>query len=141
MMEPFNFLLGDWNLEYQIPKSPYYEACTGTGHGKIQKFLNDQYVTFDYESQIQGETGKAHGIFAWDDSVKLYRYWWFESSGHFQAATCKFVNPNTLFMNWHDTVLTQTFRQTGPDEVVLDMGEPNEKSEYRSILRVIMKRA
>ena len=140
MMESFEFLLGDWNLDYQIPESSYSKACTATGKGSMRRFLNDKYVTFDYESTMEEQTGGAHGIFAWDPDLNLYRYWWFEDSGNFQDATCKFVNENTLFMNWNDTLLIQTFTKTGPDEVVLSMEEPDENGEYKPILKVILRR-
>ena len=28
MMEKFDFLIGDWNLEYRVPKSAFSEAAT-----------------------------------------------------------------------------------------------------------------
>ncbi len=46
MMEKFDFLLGNWNLEYIIPKSAFSEAATGNNSVmlpnkiKIKSFWN-----------------------------------------------------------------------------------------------------
>jgi hypothetical protein len=139
-MEKFEFLLGDWNLEYRIPRSHLYEAATGTGTGTFKRALDDKYVYFDYSSTINEQQGQAHAIFAWDEKAKVYRFWWFESSGNFQTATCDFVNDDTLFLNWHDTLLIQTFEKSGPDKVVLKMLNPDPRGEYELILEVIFTR-
>lgn len=139
-MEKFDFLLGSWNLEYRVPKSAFSEAVTGTGSGTFKRALDDKYVCFDYSSSIKGQEGQAHAIFAWDEKVKVYRYWWFESSGSFLTATCNFVNAETLFLNWHDTLLIQTFTREGPNKVVLRMEHPNVRGEYELILEVILTR-
>jgi hypothetical protein len=98
-MDKFDFLIGEWNLEYRIPKSSLSEAATGTGIGIFKRALNDKYVYFDYESFINGQKGQAHAIFAWDEKSNIYRFWWFESSGNFTKATCSFVNNDILFLN------------------------------------------
>lgn len=36
MMARFDFLLGDWRLEYRVPKSALSEAASGTGTGTFQ---------------------------------------------------------------------------------------------------------
>jgi len=106
----FEFLLGDWELEYHIPKSFLSEAGTVTGSGTFKKILNDKYVQFEYSTQSGGE---AKGIFAWDEKINAFRYWWFENSGSFLSATCNFIDDTTLALNWHDTLLVQTFKQEG----------------------------
>lgn len=140
MMEKFNFLLGNWNLESKIPKSTFSEATTGTGTGTLKRALDDKYVYFDYSSTINGENGQAHAIFAWDEKAKLFRFWWFESSGNFSTATCNFVNDETLFLNWHDSLLIQTFRKIDPNKVILRMENPNSEVKYELILEVIFTR-
>ena len=117
-MKKFEFLLGNWNLEYRIPKSTFSEAGSDSGTGSFKRGLDDKYVFFDYSTKSGGE---AHGIFAWDDRAKVYRYWWFENSGAFLTATCNFVDDETLAMNWHDTMLIQTFVKESPDRVVFKM--------------------
>jgi hypothetical protein len=47
-MEKFEFLLGNWNMEYKIPKSSFSEETTGSGYGTFKKALDDKYVLFDY---------------------------------------------------------------------------------------------
>jgi hypothetical protein len=136
-MEKFEFLLGNWNLEYIIPKSAFSEAGKDSGWGTFRRALNDKYVYFDYSTKTGGE---AHAIFAWDEKAKLYRYWWFENSGSFLTATCNFVNDETLFLNWHDTLLIQTFTKEGPDKVVLRMEHPTALGKYELILEVIFTR-
>ena len=136
-MDKFGFLLGDWNLEYRVPKSEFSEAATGTGTGTIKRTLDDKYVVFDYSASLTTGQGAAHAVFAWDEKTKVYRYWWFESSGSFQTATCNFVNDETLFLNWHDTPLIQTFRKTGPDEMILRMENPDSEGKYELVLEVI----
>jgi hypothetical protein len=140
MMEKFQFLLGLWKLKYDIPKSQFSEAMTGSGTGEFKKALDDKYVFFDYSTSINGETGSAHGVFVWDEKVKTYRYWWFENSGNFAIATCKFLNDRTLFMIWHDTFLIQTFQKIDTDKVILKMGNPDSKGKFRLIMEVTFTR-
>jgi len=114
VMDKFGFLLGTWNLEYKVPKSAFSEAAKGAGTGTFKRALNNKYVYFDYTASLTtgdkaAKEGGAHGIFAWDEKTNVYRYWWFECSGTFMEATCNFVNDDTLFLNWHDTLITQTF--------------------------------
>jgi hypothetical protein len=139
-MEKFKFLLGDWNLEYRVPKSTLSEAATGTGTGTFKKTLKDKYVVLDYYCSLTTGEGQAHGIFAWDDKAKVYRYWWFEDSGNFLQATCSFVDNDTLFMNWQDTLLTQTFTKAGPDKVILRMNQSLGEDKSELILEVILTR-
>ncbi len=136
-MDKFEFLLGNWNLEYRVPKSEFSEAATGIGIGTFKRALNDKYVYFDYSCSLTTGDGEAHAIFAWDEKTKIYRFWWFENSGSFSAATCSFVNDETLFLNWHDTLLIQTFRKAGPDKVILRMENPTSEGKYELILEVI----
>ena len=136
-MEKFEFLLGDWNLEYRIPKSAFSEAGSDSGTGTIKRALDGKYVYFDYSTRKGGE---AHAIFAWDEKAKVYRYWWFENTGNFLTATCNFVNDETLFLNWHDTLLIQTFTKESPNKVVLRMEHPNAQGKYESVLEVIFTR-
>jgi hypothetical protein len=141
VMDKFEFLLGQWNLEYRIPKSVFSETATGSGTGTFKRALDDKYVFFDYSCTITttpDEIGRAHGIFAWDEKAKIYRYWWFESSGSFTNATCNFVNDETLFMNWHDTLLIQTFQKQDKDKVILRMENPDSDGKYELILEVIL---
>jgi hypothetical protein len=143
VMDKFDFLLGDWNLEYRVPKSAFSEAATGSGTGTFKRALDDKYVFLDYSCTISttpDEVGKAHGIFAWDEKAKIYRYWWFESSGSFLTATCNFINDDTLFMNWHDTLLIQTFQKQDKDKVILRMENPDSDGKYELILEVILTR-
>ena len=138
-MEKFEFFLGDWNLEYRIPKSSFSEAATRTAIGTFKRALNDKYVFFDYGSNATDEGG-AHGIFAWDDKAKFYRYWWFEDSGNFEQAICNFVDNDTLFMDWQNTLLTQTFTKAGPDKVILRMNQSLGEDKSELILEVILTR-
>ncbi len=136
-MNKFEFLLGSWDLEYRIPKSIFSEAGSDMGIGSFTRALNDKYVFFEYSTKSGGE---AKGIFAWDEKIKIYRYWWFENSGSFQSATCNFINEGTIAMNWHDTLLVQTFTKESADRVVLKMEYPAEKGGYELVLEVILTR-
>ena len=133
-LDKFEFLFGEWNLEYRIPKSIFSDPGTDTGVGLFKKILKDNYVLFEYSTKSGGE---AKGIFAWDDKIKMYRYWWFENSGSFSTATCNFVNDTTLAMNWHDTLLVQTFVKEASNRVVLKMQHPADKGVYELILEVV----
>jgi hypothetical protein len=139
-MEKLEFLLGDWNLEYRVPKSTLSEAATGTGSGTFKRALNDKYVFFDYSCSLTTGEGQAHGIFAWDDKAKIYRYWWFEDSGSFQQATCNFIDNETLFLKWQDTPLTQTFTRAGPNKVILRMEQSLGEGKSELVLEVILTR-
>ena len=136
-IDKLEFLLGEWLLEYNIPKSMFSEATTDTGIGTFKKILNDKYITFEYSTKSGGE---AKGIFAWDDNINMFRYWWFENSGSFQSATCNLINDNTLAMNWHDTLLVQTFEKITPGKVILRMQHPVEANQYQPVLEVILTR-
>jgi len=137
ILSKLGFLSGDWNLEYRIPNSTFSDAGTDTGTGSFKKMLNDQYLLFEYSTKSGSE---AKGIFAWDDKVKIYRYWWFENSGNFLSATCDFINDETLAMNWHDTLLVQTFVKESSDRVVLKMQHPAVQGGYELMLEVIFTR-
>jgi hypothetical protein len=137
VMNKFEFLLGSWDLDYRIPKSSFSAARSDTGIGSFKKILNDMYVIFEYSTKSGRE---AKGIFAWDDKAKIYRYWWFENSGSFLTATCNFINDEILAMNWHDTLLVQTFAKNGPNKIVLRMQSPGIPEGYESVLEVIFTR-
>ena len=142
-MDKFDFLLGTWNLESNIPKSSFSEADTGTGQGTFKRVLNDKYVQLDYEgtsSSAPQQITKAHGIFAWDEKAKFYRYWWFENSGNFDQATCDFLDDKALFMNWHGSLFVQSFRAVEPDHVILRMEHPTSEGEYELVMEVIFTR-
>lgn len=145
MIEKFDFLLGDWNLEYNIPGTVLSEAGTGKGKGTFKKALNDIYVYFDYSATLtindkKPESVSAHAIFAWDKTAGIYRYWWFESSGNFMNATCSFIDTETLFLNWHNTLLRQTFKKEGADKVILRMEQPVSAEHYELVLKVVFTR-
>ena len=132
-MDKFDLLIGTWHMEYIIPK--------GTATGTFKRTLDNKYVFFDYSgSNPEGETGGAHAIFAWDPKAEVYRFWWFESSGAYSQATCNFVNDEMLLMNWHDTLLIQTFQKMDSNRVELLMKQPNETAGYDPILEVMFTR-
>jgi hypothetical protein len=140
MMKKFDFLIGKWNLEYRVPKSAFSEAMTGSATGTFKRALDDKYVCFDYSCSLPSGEGSAHAIFVWDEKAKIYRYWWFESSGSFMQATCNFINDETLALNWHDSLLIQTFKKDGSDKVILRMEHPISVGEYELILEVTFTR-
>lgn len=140
MIDKLGFLLGDWRLDYRVPESSFSGEATGEGSGTFKKALDDAYVFFDYEATLTNMSAKAHGIFAWEEKSKIYRYWWFESSGNFLTATCNFSDENTLFFNWHDSLLVQTFTKKGPDEVILHMKNAAPGGEFELILEVLMSK-
>ncbi|GET22454.1 hypothetical protein [Prolixibacter denitrificans] len=137
MMNRFNFLLGEWNLTYTIPESSLSSAGTDTGVGKFTKEMNSRYVVFDYATASGGE---AKGIFAWDEKTEIYRYWWFENSGNFLDASCEFLDDDTLAMNWHNTLLVQTFTRVSEDKVILKMEYPVVGGGYELIMEVVFTR-
>jgi len=59
LMSKFEFLLGNWNLEYRILKSSFGEAGTDSGTGSFRRSLNDKYVIIDYSTKSGAE---AHAI-------------------------------------------------------------------------------
>jgi hypothetical protein len=136
-MDKFRFLLGNWDLEYRIPESILSPAGSDSGTGSVSRALNDKYVIFEYSTASGSE---AKGIFAWDEKIKAYRYWWFENSGNFLSATCNFIHDEILAMNWHDSLLVQTFTKEGKDKVVLRMQYPSQKGGYDPVLEVILSR-
>lgn len=141
MMAKFDFLLGDWNLDYRVPESSLSEAATGTGSGTFRKALGGKFVYFDYAAVVAGKSAQAHALFGWDDKTKIYRYWWFENSGSYLTASCDFVSDGILVLNWHDTLLRQSFRKMGPDRILLTMEKPDAAGGSELILEVMLTRA
>jgi hypothetical protein len=140
MMHKFDFLLGEWNLVYLVPKSIFSEAAKGSGTGTFKRALEDKYVYFDYTSNVNAKILHAHAIFGWDEKSKIIRYWWFESSGSFMTASCNFVSDKILFMQWHHSLLMQTFTQVEKDQVVLRMEHPNSDGRYDLVLQVTLNK-
>ena len=136
-MNRLGFLLGEWHLEYHIPKSSFAEAGSDAGTGRFARAFSDRYVFFDYST----ESGSAaHGVFAWDAKAGILRYWWFENSGSFSTANCQFLDDGVLAMNWHDTVLVQTFTRIDASKVILRMSAPAAHGAYELVLEVVMTR-
>lgn len=50
-----DFLMGEWELEYNITMSSFSEAKTDSGTGSLKKILNDQYLQFEYSTQSGAE--------------------------------------------------------------------------------------
>ena len=141
MLDKLRFLLGEWNLEYQIPESSLHTAETASATGVFQKALNDKAVIFDYSgSTSSGDRFAAHGLFLWDEKSQIIRYWWFEDSGTYMTAACEFIDRDTLYMSWHDSLLTQTFTRINDDRVILRMGRPAAQGKHELLLKVIFTR-
>jgi hypothetical protein len=140
-MKRFEFLIGDWELSYRVPKSPFSAAAEGTGRGTFSRVLNGRYVQFDYKCSLTHGKAEAHAIFAWDERSGIYRYWWFEDSGAFMTATCDFLTPDLLYLNWHDSQLKQTFERISEREVLLQMEQPSAQDDYELVLEVTLTRA
>jgi len=142
-MKPFDFLLGQWALKYRVPKSALSEATTGSGEGAFRRALNGTSVFFDYSCTLRSAPGQkttAHGIFIWDGKTGLHRYRWFESTGAFMTAACRFVGKDALLMHWEDSSLVQTFKKTGPAEVLLRMENQNPDGESELVMEVVMSK-
>jgi len=134
-LDKFDFLIGEWNLKYDIPQSIFCDAKTYGGQGSFKKILKDKYVIFEYSTEIGVD---AKGIFAWDQNAAIYRYWWYEDTGNFLSATCNFIDSKTLAMNWHDSLLVQSFTQVAQNTVILEMKNPAEAGKYETILKVTL---
>ncbi|MEJ2637406.1 MAG: hypothetical protein P8184_19225 [Calditrichia bacterium] len=135
-MEKFEFLIGDWTLKYTVPKSVFSIEAKGTGEGTFSRALNNKYVFFDYRAELTTGSAQAHGIFAKDEKLNIYRYWWFEDSGNFQSGACNFINDKIFFMNWHETSLIQTFELLDENTVMLKMSHPLDADNFEPILKV-----
>ena len=135
-MDKFNFLIGSWSLKYTVPKSTFSDKATGNGKGIFKKAFNNKYVYFDYKAKLTTGSTKAHAIFAKDIAQNVYKFWWFEDSGNFSTATCNFIDENTLFLNWHDTLLIQTFEKINEDNIILKMSHPISQQMFEPILIV-----
>jgi hypothetical protein len=142
MMEKFYFLLGTWKMEYRVPESEFSAAMTGLGTGTFRRALDDKVVYFDYSASFStGDRAEAHGIFVWDEKSKIHRYWWFENSGSFDAATCRFLDDGLLFMNWHGSLLSQTFHKTERNTLVLRMFFPASGGKQKTVMEVTFTRS
>jgi hypothetical protein len=136
-MSKLEFLLGEWDLEYRIPRSFFSEAGSDSGTGTFKRALDGRYVFFDYSTKTGGE---AHAILAWDEKANIYRYWWFENSGAFLTATCNLIGDGILALNWHDTLFVQTFERDQSGKIILKMQHPAAKGGYELILEVVFTR-
>jgi hypothetical protein len=56
------------------------------------------------------------------------------------TATCRFVDDGILYLNWHESLLTQTFRKAGRNRVVLRMDHPDAKGKSITIMEVMFTR-
>ena len=139
-MTKFDSFIGKWELEYNVPESIFSKPDKGTGKGEFKRELNNKYVIFNYSSQLTAGKASAHGIFAWDEKIRAYRYWWFEDSGSFMTATCNFINENILFMNWENSLLIQTFTVESPNKIFLSMDYPSSEGKYIPVLEVVIKK-
>ena len=135
-MDKFDFLIGKWKLKYYVPKSFMSDEDTGEGTGEFKRILNNKYVSFDYSAKLSKGEGSAHAIFAWDNKLKLYKFWWFEDSGNYSAATCNFINDDTLCLNWHDSLLVQSFKKENSNKVILRMKYPTNENKHDLVLEV-----
>ncbi len=140
-MDKFDFLLGNWKLKYKVPKSQFSTGDSGEGEGSFKKILNKKYIVFDYHAKLSAGEGGAHGIFAWDKRRKIYRYWWFEDTGEYSEASCEFLDENMLCLNWHDSILVQTFQKLEKgNKILLQMRYPLNKDDYKTALEVLFKK-
>jgi len=139
-MKKFDSFIGKWELAFNVPESIFSKADKGHGTGELKRELNNKYVMFDYSSQLTVGKGSAHGIFAWDEKINAYRYWWFEDSGSFMTATCNFINDKTLLMNWENSLLIQTFTVEGPNKIFLSMDHPSPEGKYIPVLEVVFRK-
>ncbi|MFO7447318.1 MAG: DUF1579 family protein [Ignavibacteriaceae bacterium] len=136
----FSFLLGKWELKYKVSKTRFSEENYGEGEGEFKKILDNHYVTFEYKAKISGTESSAHAIFAWDEKSNIYRYWWFEDSGQFMEATADFIDEKTLCLNWHNSLLVQTFHKTDDGKIILQMKYPINNENYNPVLEVSLTR-
>ena len=58
-MDKLEFLLGEWNLEYKIPKSPFSEAGRDVGTGTFKTVL----MASMFFSTIQQKRAEKHMLF------------------------------------------------------------------------------
>ncbi|MBN2348927.1 MAG: hypothetical protein JXJ22_08830 [Bacteroidales bacterium] len=137
-MEKFKFLIGTWDLKYNIPKSFMSIPDTGSGKGTFKRALDNKYVYFDYSGTLSTGPFSAHAVFARDKHEDLYRFWWFENSGSYETASCSFLNEDTLYINWHNGLLQQTFKKAEPGKVILHMEHPNAEGKFDLLLEVIL---
>ena len=137
-IEQLGFMIGRWKLEYHIPQSPYHVEAKGTGQGRIEVALDGRYMFFDYVSEVASNRTQAHGVFTWDVSNRCYRFWWFESTGNFDAAKGKLLDESTLYMEW-DGPCRQTFKKEG-DGLVLEMECLDPEKRYVPVMKVVFQR-
>jgi hypothetical protein len=55
-------------------------------------------------------------------------------------ATCNFVSDDILFLLWHDSLLTQTFKKVDQNTVILHMENPDSEGNYELVLEVVLTR-
>jgi len=139
-MREFDLFIGSWRLQYDVPESFFSPQTSGEGEGTFAEILNGHCVTFGYEAHFANESAAAHGIFVRNNQQNTFRYWWFEDSGNYDRATCKFLNKHSLFLVWRGSALIQTFEQINPDHIELKMFDPRENLSHELILKVDLYR-
>ena len=137
-MRALSFMIGEWALDYTVTQHGQ-TTKTMRGFGSLRYLFNATYLTFDYQV-LQKATGEmiaeAHAVFAWDQKLGQYRYYWFESSGNFHQATGILRDARTLALEWQDIHCTQIFRRESADAMYLEMRCP----EQDLLLRVDFSR-
>jgi hypothetical protein len=137
-MKKFDFLIGNWRLEYTIPETSFSAAGSGEGEGIFSRVLKDNYVVFDYQAVLTTGTAQAHVIYAKDKGNDCYRCWWFEDTGNFETASCNFVDESTLLLKWVNSPLIQTFKQVEDNHVGLTMATQIDDQTAEAVLLVDM---
>lgn len=56
------------------------------------------------------------------------------------TATCNFINDDTLFLNWHNSLLIQAFKKIDNNTVELRMENPDKEGKFELVLEVIFRR-
>jgi len=56
------------------------------------------------------------------------------------TSACNFLNDKALFLNWHDSLLVQSFRAVDPDKIILRMEQPTPEEEYELVMEVTFTR-
>ena len=50
------------------------------------------------------------------------------------------INDKVLCLNWHDSLLVQSFRAVDQDKIILRMEQPTPEGEYELVMEVIFTR-
>jgi hypothetical protein len=121
-LDKLDEFVGKWELtcDCTMKGSDQPMKCTGTSTATWQ--CDKRVVVEHGEFKMGDEKFTGMGVYTWDPDDKVYRTWWFESSGRVQEGTMSYDEASRA---WHmkSEHGKGTMKKVGPDSWEMTMTE------------------